>query len=66
LTPVWSAAPAAKTVRQARSVCNPVSVALLPSSTACWGETAVNAAADLKQVTQARPEAAAVVAELSD
>jgi len=65
LTPAWSAAPAAKTVRQARSVCNPVSVALPPSLTACWGETAANAAADLKQMAQAHPEAAAVAADLS-
>jgi len=64
LTPVWSAAPAVKTVRQARSMCNPASVAPQPSLTACWGETAVNAAADLKQMTQARPEATAVAAEL--
>jgi hypothetical protein len=43
---------------------NPVSVALQQSSTACWDETAANAAADLKQMTQARPKAAAVAAEL--
>ena len=63
-TLVWSAALAAEIARRVRSAFNPASAARQPSLTAYWDAMAANAAVGRKRMTQVRPEAAAVAAEL--